>query len=362
MNLTPGECLVSRFKGSNSQHEHFELSSKEDMLTRRQNMLEVIRNGNPDRLVKQYEALQFVMNTPYAMQYPLMPDGPGAPTVQCAWGYYNAWPEGQPGAFPVHDAEHTVCPDIIDWKEYVKAPAIDYAEKDWAPAIEAAAQIDRSEYFVTAFVAPGLFEMVHYLCGIQAALIDYYEEPEAVAELIDYVTEWELEWAEQICTYLKPDAVFHHDDWGTQNSTFLSPDMFREFFLEPYQRIYKYYHDHGVELVIHHNDSYSATLVPTMIDMGIDVWQGCMSTNNLPELVKQYGDKITFMGGIDNGIVDKPDCTQELIASVTDQLCRNCGKVGFIPCETHGLNFSVFPEVYPMGDIEIEKMSREMFT
>ena len=362
MNLTPGECLVSRFKGSNSQHEHFELSSKEDMLTRRQNMLEVIRNGNPDRLVKQYEALQFVMNTPYAMQYPLMPDGPGAPTVQCAWGYYNAWPEGQPGAFPVHDAEHTVCPDIIDWKEYVKAPAIDYAERDWAPAIEAAAQIDRSEYFVTAFVAPGLFEMVHYLCGIQAALIDYYEEPEAVAELIDYVTEWELEWAEQICTYLKPDAVFHHDDWGTQNSTFLSPDMFREFFLEPYQRIYKYYHDHGVELVIHHNDSYSATLVPTMIDMGIDVWQGCMSTNNLPELVKQYGDKITFMGGIDNGIVDKPDCTQELIASVTDQLCRNCGKVGFIPCETHGLNFSVFPEVYPMGDIEIEKMSREMFT
>ena len=38
------------------------------MLTRRQNMLEVVRGGHPDRLVKQYEALQFVMNTPYAMQ------------------------------------------------------------------------------------------------------------------------------------------------------------------------------------------------------------------------------------------------------------------------------------------------------
>ena len=331
------------------------------MLTKRQNMLEVIHNGNPDRFVKQYEALQFVMNTPYFMQYPLMPDGPGAPAVQCAWGYWNAWPAGQPGAFPVHDAEHIVCPDIVDWKEYVKAPAIDYTEEDWKPAIKAAAEIDRNEYFVTAFVAPGLFEMVHYLCEIQAALVAFYEEPEAVHELIDYVTEWELKWAEQICTYLKPDAVFHHDDWGTQDSTFLSPEMFREFLLEPYQKIYKYYHDHGVELIIHHNDSYSATLVPTMIDMGIDVWQGCMSTNDLPKLVKEYGDKITFMGGIDNGIVDKPDCTQELIAQATDQLCRDCGKLGFIPCETHGLNFSVFPDVYPMGDIEIDKMTEEMF-
>ena len=57
------------------------------MLTKRQNMLEVVRGGNPDRLVKQYEALQFVMETPYAMQYPLMPAGPGSDPVKCAWGY-----------------------------------------------------------------------------------------------------------------------------------------------------------------------------------------------------------------------------------------------------------------------------------
>ena len=331
------------------------------MLTKRQNMLEVVRGGKPDRFVKQYEALAFVMNTPYAAQYPLMPAKPGDPPVRCAWGYYNAWPAGQPGAFPMHDAEHIVCPDVTEWRKYVKAPEINYTEEDWKPAMEAAAAIDRNEYFVTCFVAPGLFEMTHYLCEIQETLMNYYEEPEIMHELIDYVTEWELRFAEQLCKYMKPDALFHHDDWGTQKSTFLSPEMFREFFLEPYRKIYKYYHDHGVELVIHHNDSYSATLVPTMIDMGIDVWQGCMSTNNLPALVKEYGSKITFMGGIDNGKVDKPDCTQEMIAQETDQLCRDCGPLGFIPCETHGLNFSVFPDVYPMADVEIEKMTKEIF-
>ncbi|MDO5409062.1 MAG: uroporphyrinogen decarboxylase family protein [Lachnospiraceae bacterium] len=331
------------------------------MLTKRQNMLETIRGGNPDRFVKQYEAIEFVMSTPYALQYPLMPEGPGADPVKCAWGYTNSWPAGTPGAFPLHDKEHLVCPDVTRWKEYVKAPNIDYTAEDWKQCQEDVAKVDRNEKLVAAFVAPGLFEMCHYLCEIQTALINFYEEPEAMHELIEYVTEWELKWAEQICTYMKPDVLFHHDDWGTQRSTFMSVDMFREFFLEPYTRIYKYYHEHGVQLVIHHNDSYSATYVPSMIEMGIDVWQGCMSVNNLPELIKKYGKDITFMGGIDNGIVDKEDWTQELIAQETDQLCRDCGKLHFIPCTSHGLSFSTFPEVYPAVDKEIDKMSAEMF-
>ena len=118
------------------------------MLTKKQNMLEVIRGGNPDRFVKQYEAIQFILNTPYALQYPMMPEGPGAPAVKCGWGYTNAWPAGTPGAFPVHDAEHLVCPDITEWKKYVKAPDINYTAEDWIPALEAVAKIDRNEYFI----------------------------------------------------------------------------------------------------------------------------------------------------------------------------------------------------------------------
>lgn len=331
------------------------------MLTKRQNMLEVIHGGHPDRFVKQYEALGFVMNTPYYLDHPMTPAKPGDPAVRCGWGYYNAWPAGQPGAFPLHDPEHLVCPDVTEWKKYVHAPELNYTEEDWRPAIEAAKAIDRSEQFVTVMVAPGLFEMHHYLCEIENAMMNFYEEPEAVHDLINYITDWELAYADQVCKYVKPDALFHHDDWGTQRSTFISVDMFREFFLDPYKRIYGYYHDHGVEIVVHHNDSYSAPLVPSMIEMGINVWQGCMSTNNLPELVKKYGDKITFMGGIDNGKVDRADCTQEMVAAETDQLCRDCGKTGFIPCTTHGLNFSVFPDVYPMVDKEIDKMTKELF-
>lgn len=282
--------------------------------------------------------------------------------VKTGWGWYNAWPAGTPGGFPVHDAEHLLCPDICEWRDYVKAPDLKkYTEEDWAETIAEFNSVDRDEYLVAPMVAPGLFEMTHYVLGMEEAMMAFYEEPEEMQAMINYFADWMLEMAGDFIKYLKPSAVFHHDDLGTQKSTFINPEMFREFFLEPYQRIYGFYHDNGVEVIIHHNDSYSAPLVPTMIEMGIDVWQGAMSVNDLPTLVKEYGKQITFMGGIDNGKVDRADWTMADIERETDQLCRDCGKVGFIPCTTHGLNFAHFPGVYEAVDAEIEKMSKEMF-
>lgn len=48
--------------------------------------------------------------------------------------------------------------------------------------------------------------------------------PEAMHELVDYLTEFELELAKVYIDKLKPDALFHHDDWGSQISTFISLD------------------------------------------------------------------------------------------------------------------------------------------
>ena len=54
--------------------------------------------------------------------------------------------------------------------------------------------------------------------------------------------------------------------------------MFEEFLLPAYKDIYGCYKENGVELIVHHSDSYAATLVPYMIEMGIDIWQGVMTT------------------------------------------------------------------------------------
>ena len=322
------------------------------MLTKRENLLETIRGGKPDRFVNQFEFLELIYEVPSDAE-PIMP---GKESLT-PWGVTYRWPEGQLGGFPVHDEEHIVLKDITEWEKYVKAPSVIFPEERWEPAIKHANSVDRKDKYVTVFVAPGLFEMTHHLMRMENALTSYYEEPEKMHDLIKYLTEWELEYARTLCDHLHPDAIFHHDDWGSAISTFISPDMFAEFFLDSAKQIYGYYKDHGVKLVIHHSDSYAATLVPYMIEMGIDIWQGTMSTNDIPDLIEKYGGQISFMGGIDSGVVDKEGWTPELIESVVRKECTECGTHYFIPNAIQGLPMSTFPGVYQCIDEKIDLMS-----
>lgn len=329
------------------------------MLTIRQNFLETIHGGNPDRFVNQYEAFGFVLNDPKALKYP--DPKPGELNVKVAWGVTKEWPEGLPGAFPVHDAAHIVCPDLAEWEKYCHAPEAVYPPEAWEPAIKTAESIDRNEQFVTCFIAPGLFEQCHYLLEIQNCMMGFYEEPEAMHELIEYIADWEVQYAKEICKYIKPDCVFQHDDWGTQKSTFMSPATFEEFFLPAYKRVYGTFRENGCELIVHHSDSYAATLVPYMIEMGIDVWQGVMVSNDVPKLIAEYGPQISFMGGIDSATIDHPGWTREEVASEVRRVCTECGKHYFIPGASQGLPISTFEGVYEATSEEIDRMSKEMF-
>ncbi|MGE4353395.1 MAG: uroporphyrinogen decarboxylase family protein [Oscillospiraceae bacterium] len=329
------------------------------MLTKRQNLVETIKGGHPDRFVNQYEFLSMLIgNNPIAAGNPGVTPGN---TIQNGWGITFKWPKGQPGGFPVHDYEHKVIKDITKWKDVVKPPRVIYPEADWEKAIAMANAVDRNEYFAAMFVAPGLFEQCHHLMSMDDCLANFYLEPDAMHELIDFLTDYELQIAEQYCKYMKPDAIFHHDDWGSHKSSFMSPEMFEEFFVPSYKKIYGFYKDHGVELIVHHSDSYAANLVPHMIEMGIDIFQGCTTTNNVPELVKKYGGQISFMGDLDNGVLDRGDITREKIKEEVERACRSNGKNYFIPCLVRGLSGSIYPGVYEAVSEEIDRMSAEMF-
>ena len=288
------------------------------MLTIRQNFLETIHGGHPDRFVNCYEYLGLVMGSPFGKRNP----NPkyGEHNVVNAWGVTKSWPEGTPGPFPVHTEDKIVVKDIENWRDYVKVPNVVYDAEEWEPFIEAAEN-----------------------------------------EMIDMITQFELDYAAEFCKYVHPEAMFHHDDWGSQISTFISPEMFREFYKPAYEKIYGYYKSHGVQLIVHHSDSYAATLVPDMIDMGIDVWQGVMNTNNIPELIKQYGGKISFMGGIDSATVDFPGWTREIVRERVREACDACGKLYFIPCASQGLPMSTYPGVQDAITEEINLYSKEVF-
>ncbi|MCL2409128.1 MAG: uroporphyrinogen decarboxylase [Oscillospiraceae bacterium] len=329
------------------------------MLTAKQNMQETIRGGNPDRFVNQYEALRLLFHPYLLFSSPLQ--AKGDPDVINGWGVTNSFPANVPGAFPVHTPEKIVVKDIQNWRDYVKSPPLKFTDEQWGVAKAMYDEIDGTQAYKGAFVAPGLFEQTHHLCEISNALEYYLTDPDEMKDLLKYLTDWELELAEGICKHLKPDAMFHHDDWGSEKSTFMSPNMFADYFVEPYKQIYGYYHDHGVELVIHHADSWAETLVPYMIEMGIDIWQGCMESNDIEGLIKKYGGQISFMGGIDNKSVDFTGWTQEDCRRVARNTCDKYGNKYFIPCITQGGPGSLYDGTYTALTEEIDNYNMEKF-
>ena len=313
------------------------------MLSAKENMRQVILGGSPDRLVNQYEAIELLFH-PLMLSDPLLKKGDI--NVVNAWGITNSFPENVPGAFPVHTPDKIVVKDIEHWRDYVKAPSLQFSEEQWNACRDMYAAASDSA-FKAVFVAPGLFEQCHHLMSMEEALMAFCEYPDEMHELIDFLTEWELELARGICENLHPEMLFHHDDWGSEKNSFLSPAMFEEFFLEPYQKIYGYYKSHGVEFVVHHSDSYCANLLPTMIQMGIDVWQGCMTSNDVPSLIQKYGGRMTFMGDIDNKAVDFEGWTQADCEKAALDSIKRCSSVRYyIPCITQGGPGSLYAGTY----------------
>ena len=330
------------------------------MLTAKENMRQCIIGGKPDRYVNQFEAISMVFD-PSMLMSP-MPKKGGEPTVN-AWGVTYSFPNTAPAAFPVHTPDKIVVKDIEHWQDYVHAPDLTKIPDNlWDMCKGMYDAVDGNLSYKAAFVAPGLFEQCHHLCEIQNALIYYLEYPDEMHDLIKYLTEYELKQAELTCSRLHPDAVFHHDDWGSERNSFLRPSVVEDFFLDAYKEIDKYYHDHGVEFIFHHCDCYAANLIPYMIEMGIDVWQGCMHSNNVPDLVKQYQGKITFMGEIDNKFVDFEGWTPADCEKVGYDAIERVGSMtSFIPCITQGGAGSLYPGAYDALFEGIDKYNIEHF-
>ncbi len=188
----------------------------------------------------------------------------------------------------------------------------------------------------------GHFEQCHFLMGFENALTSLYEHPREMHELIEYITEYRLDYVRRLIDGLQPDVIFSHDDWGTKDALFMRPEMWREFFKEPYRRFYGYIRSRGV-ITIHHADSYLVPIVDDMAEIGIQVWQGVLPENDIPALQRHLNGRIVLMGGF-GAAIDRADAQpDEIRAYAADTLRRCCPGGHFIPSITYGVPGAVFP-------------------
>ena len=277
------------------------------------------------------------------------------------WGTLILFPEDAPAAVPYVTEENQVIQDISEWREYVKVPdLIGRCSSGWEDAIAAEKAIDHDQYLTMVVMGTGIFEQLHMLMTFEDTLCNFLMEPEAMHELIDVICEYRLTYMKLVVEHLHPDCIVSHDDWGSKTSMFMSPDTWREFFKEPYRRLYDYLHSQGV-IVMHHGDSYMEPIVEDMAEIGIDIWQGVLPTNNIAAISEKVGGRMLLMGGVDS-VIDRADATEEEIRAETRRACNAYGDLkGFWPGMTYGGPGSIYPEVEHIVIDEINKYNLEKY-
>jgi hypothetical protein len=54
-----------------------------------------------------------------------------------------------------------------------------------------------------------------------------------------------------------------------------------------------------------------------LVEVGIDIWEGILPSNDIQQIKKDTDYKLYLMGGIDASIVDRSDWTEEVVRRET---------------------------------------------
>ena len=142
--------------------------------------------------------------------------------------------------------------------------------------------------------------------------------------------------------------VQFNDDLGTQHGPFLSVAMFRQLIMPYYQRGLDWIHANTSMKVFMHNDGAIVNLIPSLIEMGVDILNPVQTTAKGmdPTLLKErFGGALTFWGAA-------CDCQDTLAFGSPEQVAREVQENlrilapggGYVLAGVHNIQANVPPD------------------
>jgi len=138
------------------------------------------------------------------------------------------------------------------------------------------------------------------------------------------------------------------DDFGTQHSLLLSIKMFRELIMPYYKRGLDWVHQNTKMKVLLHSDGALFTLIPSLIEMGVDIMnpvQVNVKDMDAVKLQQAYGGKIAFWGAAADCQQTLPFGTPEEVAREVEHNVKTLAPGGGMVCAAvHNIQTGIPPE------------------
>ena len=182
----------------------------------------------------------------------------------------------------------------------------------------------KSDKFMMAG-GPRPFEQLQFIRGTENLFVDLVYPPKKLLEFMEKMHDLYCRLLEKLCR-TEIDGVSFMDDWGAQKDLLINPKTWVELFKPMYRDYAEIAHRHGKKIFMH-SDGNTLSIIPHLIDIGIDALNTQIFCIGVDKLAQFKGD-ITFWGEIDRQhiLADEPvETVRRSVKLVKDTLWQDGG-------------------------------------
>ncbi len=145
----------------------------------------------------------------------------------------------------------------------------------------------------------GIFGFARELLGAEGLFYAFHDEPELVKDIMNFTVDYLISIWEKGLVEAKPDFFRIWEDMAYKCGPLISPQLFREFMLEPYKKLTGFIKDCGCNNILVDCDGYCMELIPLFIEGGVTGMYPfeCMSGMDVVEVRKCF-PRLQMLGGI----------------------------------------------------------------
>ena len=243
-----------------------------------------------------------------------------------------------------------------DWKQFKKRlnPGSNRypTESEWKKFKEKA---EDSE--LPVIISGGsLFGWIRNWMGFERCLMSFYDQPDLIEEIVEYLCEFILAVNEKALREIKIDAVCMWEDMAFKTQPMISPALFERYLVPRYKKLSDRFKKAGIDLIYIDCDGNINELVHLWLDAGINIMfpLEINSGSDPVALRKKYGKRVLLMGGVDKkALIEGPAAIDRELYRIKDVVFEG----GYIPHIDH----RVPPDVSLKNYLYYLKKKKEVF-
>ncbi len=223
-----------------------------------------------------------------------------------------------------------------DWKIY-RMPPVDIPGR--TIMLNDAILANDNDLAIVAGLLGPFSMMTWYLMDFETLSISLFTDPGLVHEMAEAFVDWALEAGRLAYGTGGVDAFHISDDWGSTTGLLISPQQFREFFIDPFERLVRGLKSFGIPVIMH-NDGNIWEIIEDLVNTGIDAYHPVekAASMDLEEIKRKYMGRICPIGNVNNKTTMVTGTPDDVMRETLECLKKGAPGGGYVLSTDHSLH------------------------